>query len=236
MGDEQYVICGNKAVEWYSKSSEGGNVKAMYRLAYHYSCGYGVKKDMKKAFEFYLKSAEGGYTHALCAVGDCYYYGNGVFKDESKAFEWYLRASEKGFCYYQYLVADYYNNGRYVSKDEEKGFYCNRKAAISGYICAQHKLAADYLNRDKKKAFKWYLKLANENSLKAIYLVAKCYRDGIGTDKNSKEATKWIKRYEEYGRTDVPIITSDDFLNGSDINASKIDEYIKFAYEMDFND
>jgi len=36
------------------------------------------------------------------------------------------------------------------------------------------------------------LKLANEKRKRAIYLVAKCYRDGIGTDKNLGEAVKWF--------------------------------------------
>ena len=33
------------------------------------------------------------------------------------------------------------------------------------------------------------------SSAETIYLVAKCYRDGIGTDKNLDEATKWFKEY-----------------------------------------
>ncbi|RIA94093.1 hypothetical protein C1645_818562 [Glomus cerebriforme] len=49
----------NKAFEWYSKLSEGGNYRVMCMLARCYKHGYGVKKDEKKAFELYLKSAEG---------------------------------------------------------------------------------------------------------------------------------------------------------------------------------
>ena len=85
-------------------------------------------------------------------------------------------------------------------KNEEKGFYWNRKAAINGDVNVQYELAEYYLdnsiNVNESKAFKWYLKLANKNSPRAIYLVAKCYRDGIGTDKNLEEAIKWFKEYE----------------------------------------
>ncbi|RIA81848.1 hypothetical protein C1645_836296 [Glomus cerebriforme] len=44
--------------------------------------------------------------------------------------------------------------------------------------------------KNESKAPKWYLNLANKNGPRAIYLVAKCYRDGIGSDKNLTEATK----------------------------------------------
>ena len=110
---------------------------------------------------------------------------------------------KRGHDYSQCLVAKYYDNGVYIPKDKEKVFYWIRKAAINGTsLDAQHKLAKYYLNdsinKDESKAFKWYLKLANSrySSAEAIHLVAKCYRDGIGTDKNLNEAIKWFKEYE----------------------------------------
>ena len=71
---------------------------------------------------------------------------------------------------------------------------------MHGNIDAQYKLAEYYfsnsINKNQSKAFKWYLKLANKNGPRAIYLVAKCYRDGIGIDKNIEVAIKWIRKYE----------------------------------------
>ncbi|PKC65898.1 HCP-like protein [Rhizophagus irregularis] len=135
-------------------------------------------KDEKKALELYLKSAKGGLSYALRSVGDCYYYGR-IMKDRSKAFKWYLKAAKK-----------------------ENWFYWNRKVAINGNIHAQFELAEYYLNsnsinKNEKKAFRWYMKLANDNEPRALYIVAKCYRDGVGTDKDLKEAIKWSVRYEE---------------------------------------
>jgi len=153
----------NKAVEWYSRSSKGGNFKAIYKLGCCYDFGYGVKEDENKAFELYLKSAEGGYKEAFKDVGDCYYDGRGISKDENEAIEWYLKGAEKGDIYCQYLVANYYNYGKHVPKNEEKWFYWIRKAAIHGDIKAQYKLAEYYLNnsinKNESKAFRWSLKL-----------------------------------------------------------------------------
>ncbi|RIA81922.1 hypothetical protein C1645_881328 [Glomus cerebriforme] len=216
----------NKAFEWYAKSSKGGNMKAMYMLGTCYYYGYGGKKNKKQAFEYYLKSAEKGYKYAISKVGDCYHDGKGIFRDESKAFEWYLKTAKKGHAYNQYLVANYYYNGVHISKNEEKGFYWNRKAAINGNTDAQYRLAEYYLNnpiyKNENKAFKWYLKLVNKSyiNLKAVYLVAKCYRDGIGTDKNLKEATKWIEKYISSKPSIKPPIILYDFLNGSNIDVN----------------
>ena len=61
------------------------------------------------------------------------------------------------------------------------------------------------------------MKLANEKRKRAIYLVAKCYRDGIGTDKNLGEVVKWFKKYELSNFFRRLPITLNDFLNSSDI-------------------
>jgi TPR repeat protein len=104
-----------------------------------------------------------------------YYYGNCTCKYEDKAFEFYLKIAEKGHTSGQYLVANYYCDGKYIPKNEEKGFYWNRKAAINDNADAQFKMAVYYINnsinKNENKAFKWYMKLANENKLKAIILL-----------------------------------------------------------------
>jgi len=56
---------------------------------------------------------------------------------------------------------------------------------MHGNIDAQYKLAEYYFSNS-----------INKNGPRAIYLVAKCYRDGIGIDKNIEVAIKWIRKYE----------------------------------------
>ncbi|POG74177.1 hypothetical protein GLOIN_2v1839456 [Rhizophagus irregularis DAOM 181602=DAOM 197198] len=104
--------------------------------------------------------------------------------------------SKKGHAPSQFTIANYY---KCVPKDLEKWYYWNRKAAINGCIDAQYKLADYYLNNNNEgKAFKWYMKLADKkDSIRALYLVAKCYRDGIGIDKNFKEATNWFNKLKQ---------------------------------------
>src|SRR6266496_1113826 len=149
----------------------------------------------------------------------------------------------------KYLVANYYNEEKRIPK--EKGFYWYRKAAINGCVYAQYELAEYYRNnssptassfqfsmisKNESKAFKWYLRLANENGLRANYFVAKCYRGGIGTDRNLKEAEKWVFRISYCVQ---PPITLNEFLNGSDANVSLIpikysNNSFKFKVDIEF--
>ncbi|RIA85205.1 hypothetical protein C1645_831135 [Glomus cerebriforme] len=72
------------------------------------------------------------------------------------------------------------------------------KSSEGGNIKAmsQYNNIAEYHldNKNEMKAFKWYLKLVNKIKLRAIYFVAKYYRDGIGTEQNLNEAEIWYKK------------------------------------------
>ncbi|PKY40505.1 hypothetical protein RhiirA4_338363 [Rhizophagus irregularis] len=62
------------------------------------------------------------------------------------------------------------------------------------------------------------MKLANKkDSIRALYLVAKCYRDGIGIDKNFKEATNWFNKCKDFlndPNTNTSTSTSNNFMFG----------------------
>ncbi|CAB4494967.1 unnamed protein product [Rhizophagus irregularis] len=71
--------------------------------------------------------------------------------------------------------------------------------------------------------YKLHIKNAEKgDDVSQYYIVAKCYRDGIGTDKNLKEATTWIKKYELSKPYFKPYITLYKFLDGADIDVSSI--------------
>ena len=90
--DQDYT----KAVEWYTKSSEQGNSRAMNNLGYRYENGEGCDQNMDKALELYEKSAQLGDSNATCNLGSCYQNGDGVTKDLNKAREWYTKAAAQG--------------------------------------------------------------------------------------------------------------------------------------------
>jgi TPR repeat protein len=85
-----------KAVYWFTKAAEQGNVDAMSRLGIRYELGDGVLRDMEKANYWYAKVAEHHDTVAIWALGVRYYYGNSVPKDVEKSRYWIALAAERG--------------------------------------------------------------------------------------------------------------------------------------------
>jgi TPR repeat protein/DNA-directed RNA polymerase subunit RPC12/RpoP len=85
----------NKAIEWYQKADDNGEILASQTLASIYYKGENVPKDYKKAFQLYQKAAE-FWPPAQKALGTMYDKGEGVSQDYGKAIEWYQKALDNG--------------------------------------------------------------------------------------------------------------------------------------------
>ena len=75
-----------KALYWYTKAAERGNVTAISNLGYCYYYGRSIPVDMKKAFEMYCKAALLGDMAARYKCGDMYLNGYYVEQDQRTAF------------------------------------------------------------------------------------------------------------------------------------------------------
>lgn len=79
----------SKAIEYYTKSAEGGNIMALNNLGFIYEQGKGSDINYDKAREYYLKGANNKNSESCNNLGNLYLRGNGVMKDYSKAIEYY---------------------------------------------------------------------------------------------------------------------------------------------------
>lgn len=91
--DEENNESLKKAVDWYRKATNAGNLVAQTKLGVCYENGQGVKKDEKAALELYRKAAEKGYAKAQYYLGLNYEKGIGVERNQAKALEWYKAAA-----------------------------------------------------------------------------------------------------------------------------------------------
>ena len=88
----------DKSFEFYTKSAEQGNSRAMNCLGDCYRFGWGCECNFTKAFELYEKSAKLGHSYGMYSVGYSYEYGtSGVTKDLNKAKEWYIKGAAQGY-------------------------------------------------------------------------------------------------------------------------------------------
>ncbi|CAG8727645.1 9230_t:CDS:2 [Rhizophagus irregularis] len=123
--------------------------------------------------------------------------------DPKNVFE-IITSNSQNIYYYSSLVGFFYQNDIILFRKDN--YKLHKRNAENGDPVSQYYIA-------------------NKNFIRAIYLVAKYYRDGNGTDKNLIEASKWFSKYELSKIYGCKLITLNNFLEGLDINAFEIETY-----------
>jgi TPR repeat protein len=126
-----------RAVEWFQKAADQGDIKAQYSLGFMYLKGLGIHKDEVKALKWYQKAADQGDMRAQHNLGAMYTNGQGVAKDQVRGVEWFQKAAIQGDIKAQYYLGVAYSYGRGVAKDEVKAREWYQKAADQGDMEAQ---------------------------------------------------------------------------------------------------
>ena len=181
---------------WFEKGAALGNARSMLGLGYCYDLAIGGPRDTSKAVEWWIKAADFGYEVAMSRLGD-YFYLNPEAKDMRKAMEWWQKAATATPPSTDAMtnLGIIYAKGIETGKDLQKAVKWWQMAADLGAPEAMIELGIVYFNGDIKgkeaDAFPLFLKAAEAGSLRAMYGLEACYRKGIGTAENAKEADRW---------------------------------------------
>lgn len=153
-----------RVLEIFTISAESGDRVAMNNLAIFYrfdSLKMGIQ-DSVKAFEWRQRSAEAGYVGAMSGLSDMYLSGDGCEYDAEKSLEWLLKAAD--------------------AKDET----AMRKIGVK--YMGGTRLGRDF---SKAKALMESVLEKNPDDVYASRLLARMYRDGIGTAENAELSKRW---------------------------------------------
>lgn len=132
-GQEGYDKDIERAIYWYNRSGELGNINAQISLAMCYYKGECVVQDYKKAVpmleDICAKKKEPELEYKL---GECYFEGKGVEVDYKKAFDHFCRGQgiSTGAGYYSLAVM--YEEGKGVEKNLEKAIEYYLKGKENG--------------------------------------------------------------------------------------------------------
>lgn len=86
-----------KATQWYVKSAESGNAKAMMKLASWAEDGIGGPKDEKRAVYWYTKAAQANHGNAMYRLGVFHAQGKmGIAKSRATAHDLFVKAKANG--------------------------------------------------------------------------------------------------------------------------------------------
>lgn len=147
--------------------------------------------NLTDALSRYEKAAKLGDADAQYKVGTMYESGTGTERDLSQAIEWYQKAS---------------NQGHEAAKASLKECQTEVKA-MQGDAEAQYAYAERLGWSDKAKAFAFYLKAAKQGHRDAQYKTGYCYALGKGTEKDSREALKWLQAAAKQGHKNAGILS-----------------------------
>ncbi len=151
-----------KAREFYAKSADQGNIKALTNLASLLMQGLGGEKEPKTAFELYRRAAEKGAARAQTAYATMLQDGVVGAKDPKGAFEWFQKAAQQGEPLAQYELALIYLYGSpAVKADPSKALPLIRDLAKQGRPDAENALGYMYesgkgVPKNRQEATSWY--------------------------------------------------------------------------------
>ena len=219
-----------KAAEWYQHSADQGNPEAQAALADLYENGRGVTRDPRTALRWYLKAAGQAYpgarlrydnldakegrASAQFAMGLRCEEGQDVCQNMPAAAEWYRLAAAQGYSSAQFRLGMMYADGKGLGRNVEEALRWLTVAAQTRDVRAQcatgHLYETEDRVRDPATAFEWYRRAANQGNTDAQHRLAHMFAQGLGVQRNEKEAAKWQTlaeqrpaiEFDPYGGTD----------------------------------
>jgi localization factor PodJL len=122
--------------------------------------------------------------------------GKGMEQNLAEAAVWYQRAASNGFAMAQFRLATLYERGMGVDKDLARARVWYERAAAQGNAKSMHNLAvlaaAASEEGDYAGAARWFSAAAEYGLADSQYNLAVLYEAGMGVEKNSEVAYKWL--------------------------------------------
>ena len=136
-----------EAINWFSKASENGNSRSLYKLGKLYYQGKGCRQDKEKAEELFTKY--GTLDDDLCDDNmydiACFYSEHADFE---KAFKWFKRDFEEiGQASSAFELAKLYNQGKGCKQDKEKAKILFDQVFDSSWFQENNYMAQEALDR-----------------------------------------------------------------------------------------
>jgi len=183
-----------KAIMWYVRAAEAGNVDAQRRLGDIYRHGLMKQElDMQRSIAWYRRAALQGDRTSIYHLADIYDNGRGVAEDKTEAAGWYLQLTEKKEPRNaQMRLGEMYAKGEGVPQDTDAARAWGLKAAINGpahYLPRMAAIFAEAPPPDYTEAYYWAF-MARERFSK--------WRTAFNRDQYLAEIEKQLSEYSAH--------------------------------------
>jgi len=187
----------NRAMYWYARAADAGDPQAQLRYGIDIYNGIHVPKDQQKGEEYIRKATEAGVPSAY------FYYGQ-ILMDNAPRDErfdigllWFLKGAAAGDVNAAYAASQILAEGTSkIAKNDVAARTLLETASNGGNIAAQMELAKWMVegrggDQDYQGAFD-LMKIVSVNGIPPAQInLARLYREGLGTERNSVMAAAW---------------------------------------------
>jgi len=189
-----------RAEEWYRKSAAAGYAPSMVRLGQLLSHNEPTPEQLCESVDWFRLAADLGDSGGMTSLGFAYREGRGVPSDDRQAADWFIKAYGAGVKNASELA------GRLLSRRPENHGEAVRWLRVAvEHECdsAYYDLALMHEDRrssvyDPEEAFHCWIQVAErprgDLRFMAMFTLARCCRDGIGTERNRENAIAWLDR------------------------------------------
>lgn len=191
---ENHREINEKIVSIYQQSADEGNYSAKKTLAYIYGDKGGKFYNFSRAENYLIDMVNKKDYEQACYLGNLIINEFQNELDNIRTTEvkklFLLASKHKQKCGYHDLAVFYSNRKEYI----EAFKYFSQSAQVDGYANSELALGTYYqygnppVKKDYRKAKYWYEKAAEQKNSEAINLLAYMYIEGLGVNKNNKEA------------------------------------------------
>lgn len=170
----------NEAIMWYRCAARQNNKFAINKLAICYKKGDGVEVDYKIAFSLFKKAANLGSEAAKNNLYRCY-----------EQFGRELDVAKRHNIESQKRIANWYLTGYATNRRIDDAFIWYAKSKAQGDI--EGKIT------NMETAFRFLVENQKNDDLEMLYIIAKCFEHGLGTNKDSHEANNYFRLAAQKG-------------------------------------
>ncbi|KAI7894148.1 uncharacterized protein EV154DRAFT_579951 [Mucor mucedo] len=209
-----------------------------------------VHQDYKRAFGYYCEAAQKGDPTAALMVGN--YFEEGYLKEElgqdcERALQWYESAyrlnggglTELAIGKLKHIMAESINDPKEADDMREEAFVWFESAAISSInkhqgFCAKVMVALYYLNgwgrksQDTQTGLSILLDIAKAGGSVAFVPIARCYEEGIGTERDMLKSIAYWEMAADMGNHEAVIRINQSYeagLSGQNSDYESVKQY-----------
>jgi TPR repeat protein len=177
-----------KAIEWYTKASNRGNMSASYHLGIIYHYGTRTEVDYQLAFHYYQVTADQECPEAQLQLADMYHRGLGVEKDSGLAIQLCSKIRNKNGDIWITLGEIYHSaDAQFQDIPRPLNAMNGRRGVNKNHALKRLGLLhehGDYVNKNYEKVLEYYTLSRYRGNKGAYYNIALLYYYGKGVSRD----------------------------------------------------